>query len=184
MKIKPSVSTRLVTLENQKGLLEQIEIFFEVTSPYSVATQHEIDYGRIETRTCSAIDNLKFFDDYKDWPGLKTLVRVESTRTIKSTKKEAHSIRYYISSKKVDAEVINKDIRSHWAIENKLHWVLDVTFKEDASRKRKGDSAANSALMSKIALTRIEKCDLKKSRSLKRAKAALSDKYREKLLAI
>jgi predicted transposase YbfD/YdcC len=125
-----------------------------------------------------------FFDDYKDWPGLQTLIKVEAERTIKNTDKKEHSTRYYISSKNANAEVFNDNIRSHWAIENKLHWVLAVTFQEDASRKHKGSSAVNSTLISKMALALIEKCDDKKSRPYKRNKCALSNAYREKILNI
>jgi predicted transposase YbfD/YdcC len=170
--------------ENQKGLLAQIEKVFKITQPCSVDTDHDLGHGREETRKCSTITNLDFFDDYKDWPGLKTLIKVDAARTIKQTGKTENSTRYYISSKTAEADVFNRNVRSHWAIENKLHWVLDVTFGEDASRKRKGNSAENFALVTKIALTLLQKNGDKRSKPSKRLKAALSDAYREKLLEI
>lgn len=170
--------------ENQKGLLEQIEKVFKITQPCSTHIQYDLGHGREETRKCSVVSNLNFFDDYKDWPGLKTLVKVDSERTIKNTGKKENSTRYYISSKKATAQGFNQNVRSHWAIENKLHWVLDVTFNEDASRKRQGNSATNFALFSKIALALIEKCEEKISRPQKRLRAALSDSFREKILRI
>ena len=170
--------------ENQKGLLEQIEKVFKITQACSIHTDHDLGHGREETRKCSTITNLNFFDDYKDWPGLKTLIKVDATRTIKQTGKTENSTRYYISSKTAEADVFNRNVRSHWEIENKLHWVLDVTFGEDASRKRKGNSAENFALVTKIALTLLQKSEDKRSKPSKRLKAALSDAYREKLLGI
>ncbi len=171
--------------ENQKGLLEQVDKVFSITKPHSIDTQNDMGHGRIEKRTCSVIDDLKFFDDYKDWPGISSLIKIEAERKFKnSSKKKESSTRYYISNKNANAEIFNNDIRSHWGIENKLHWVLDVTFKEDASRKRKGNSASNFSLISKMALTVIEKCNEKIPRTRKRLKAMLNDKYREKLLGI
>lgn len=170
--------------DNQKGLLEQIEKVFTITGVSSEHTSNDIGHGRVEQRTCSVIDNLEFFDDYKDWPGLKTLVRVQAKRIDKQTGEEENSTRYYISSKCAEAKVFNRDIRSHWAIENKLHWVLDVNFKEDHSRKRKGNSAANFGIISKVALTLIERYPPKKPRTWKRLKASFNDRIREQILTI
>lgn len=177
--------------DNQKGLLEQIEKVFNITAAASTHTQHSLGHGRMEQRTCSVISDLQFLDDYKDWPGITSFIRVEAKREMKNTGKTESSTRYYISSKKASAEVFNQQIRSHWAIENKLHWVLDVNFKEDASRKRKGDSAQNFGLISKIALTLIERHRQagtgkisKTPRSRIRTKAALNDRIREKILGI
>ncbi|MCP4492414.1 MAG: ISAs1 family transposase, partial [Gammaproteobacteria bacterium] len=169
---------------NQKGLFDQTEKVFEITEPASCYIQNDMGHGRIEKRVCSVIDDLTFFDDYKDWPGIKSLIRVEAQRTNKTSGKEENSIRYYISSKKAAAEVFNQDIRSHWAIENKLHWILDVNFKEDASRKRKGNSASNFSIMTKIALMLIEKNKDKIPRSQKMQRAAFNADFREKLLGI
>jgi len=170
--------------ENQKGLLTQIEKVFGITQPCSTNTEHSLGHGRVEKRICSVIDDLRFFDDYKDWPGITSLLKIEAEREDKRSGKKEVNTRYYISSKTATAKTFNKDIRSHWAIENKLHWVLDVAFNEDASRKRKGNSAANFSLFSKIALALIEKCEEKIPRTRKRLKAMLNDTYREKLLGI
>ncbi|WP_152001204.1 ISAs1 family transposase, partial [Imperialibacter sp. EC-SDR9] len=129
--------------ENQKGLLNQVEKVFTITAPEDKFTSNSVDHGRVETRTCSVISNFQFFDDYQDWPGIKSLIKVEAQRYMKDSGKTEASIRYYISSLTQSAQQINTAIRDHWAIENKLHWVLDVVFNEDASRKRKGNSAAN-----------------------------------------
>jgi len=170
---------------NQKALMEQVEKVFNIAAVSSQHTNNNIDHGRIEQRTCRTINDLTFFDDYKDWPGLKSLVQIKATRVDKFTGKKESSIRYYISSKIADASTFNHDIRAHWAIENKVHWVLDVTFGEDKSRKRKGDSAKNASLVSKIALALIEQHqDGKATRPEKRLNALLNDAYREKILKI
>lgn len=167
---------------NQKGLLEQVEKVFKITSIASQAEGHQIDHGRFEIRKCSVITDLTHFNDDKDWPGIKSLIRIDASR--KGDLKTEEQIRYYISSKQAEAECFNDHIRSHWAIENKLHWVLDVDFNEDSSRKRKGNSAFNFNLVSKIALGLIEKSDSKLPRSRQRTKAAFDTVFREKLLRI
>lgn len=169
---------------NQKGLLEQVEKVFEITS---LASQHEdknIDHGRYEARKCSVINDLRHFDDYKDWPGIKSLIRIESTRESRQTQKIEQQTRYYISSQGADAKLFNSQVRSHWHIENKLHWVLDVDFNEDKSRKRKGNSAFNFNMISKIALSLIEQSNSKLPRSRQRTKAAFDPLFRQKLLRI
>lgn len=174
--------------DNQKGLSEQIKKVFDITAKDPIHTKHDLDHGRIEQRTCSVITNLQFLDDCKSWPGIVSLIRVEAQRAIKNSDKQESSIRYYISSKKASAEVFNAQIRSHWAVENNLHWTLDVEFREDDSRIRKGDSPENFSLMSKIALNLIERFrnHMPKPISINRIrnKAALSDDLREQILGI
>jgi len=169
---------------NQKGLLEQIEKVFKKTEPESTHDWNDLGHGRLEQRQCDVITNLDFLDDCQDWPGLKCIVRVKSERTTKRTGKKETSERYYISSKVSNAEVFNHNIRQHWAIENNLHWSLDVNFKEDSCKKRIGHSAANFGLFTKIALTLLEKYEAKKSKRRKRLNVLLDDRLREKLLGI
>ena len=78
-------------------------------------------------------------------------------RFLKVSKKTETETRYYISSKNESAVYFQKNIRSHWGIENKLHWMLDVVFHEDQSRKRAGNAAQNFSLINKIALTLLKK---------------------------
>jgi len=169
---------------NQKGLLEQIENVFIITQPTSCATQNSVGHGRGETRTCRVIEDFQFFDDYKNWPGIKSLIQVCAQRIDKNSGETQTSTRYYISSVQQSAEQLNQHIRLHWAIENKLHWVLDVNFKEDNSRRRKGNSAENFNIFSKIAINLLAKHPEKNSKNGKRLKAILSNKYREQILGI
>jgi predicted transposase YbfD/YdcC len=146
--------------------------------------QHNLDHGRVEQRECAVISNLNHLDGYQNWPGIQTIIRIQSQRIQKRTGEKKNSTLYYISSKTGSATNFNQDIRAHWGIENKLHWSLDVSFKEDNSRKRKGHSAANFALFSKITLNLLNNCPTKMSKNSKRLKALLDDNFREKLLAI
>lgn len=182
--LKKEADYILQVKNNQKGLLEQIEKVFEITKPSSSNKSHDLGHGRSEIRTCQVVEDFTFFDDYKDWPGICSLVKIHAERTDKQTGKLESSNRYYISSRTDSAENFNQNIRSHWAIENKLHWVLDVTFNEDRSRKRKGKSAENFGIFTKIAINMLNKVQDKLSKPSKRIQAMLSDQYREKLLGI
>ena len=174
---------------NQKTLLEQIEKVFEITSIRDTHSCQDLDHDRIEQRRCEVITDLTHLDECEGWHGLKTLIRIKASRFHKSSGKTEQCTRYYISSRVDSAQAFNEYIRSHWAIENKLHWSLDVTFREDQSRKRVGNSAVNFGLITKIALTLVNNCELKKgvkkvSKKNKRLNAALSDSFREHLLQI
>jgi len=181
--IKKDADYILMVKDNQKNLKVQIEETFEMQKSQNVNITTDFGHGRIETRTCSVINDLSLLDKQKDWEGLKSIIRITSERIIKKTQKESIEQRYYITSLDADAVKINKAVRSHWSIENNLHWNLDVLFKEDASLKKKGDSPINFNIITKIALTLIEReKSTKMSKNSKRLKAALDDKYRMKIL--
>jgi predicted transposase YbfD/YdcC len=172
----------LMVKDNQKGLREQVEHLFTITAGVR-DTQYDVGHGRVETRVCEVIDDLRFLDISEEWHGLKSVVKVQSERYDKKTGKMSHQDRYYISSLPVDAKYINNAVRQHWAIENNLHWSLDVIFKEDESLKKKGNSALNYGLMAKMALVLIEKETTPKlSKPNKRYRAALDDDFRAKIL--
>ena len=117
----------------------------------------------------------------KQWSGLKTLIRVEASRTVKD--RETKETRYYISDEEgFSAAYYNALVRGHWGIENHLHWHLDVTFKEDASRARKGNAPENFSTLRKLALQIIKDQNDKLSIRKRRLKAAYDIKYLEKLI--
>ena len=175
----------LAVKANQKELHTQVIKVFSKNRPDSFNITEDAGHGRVETRTCDVIDNLTFLDTKERWAGLRTIVRIKSERYDKYTKKTCSETRYYISSLEANAAKLNNAIRKHWTVENNLHWTLDVIFKEDESLKKKGDSPVNFNIVRKIALAMIEKEDsIKKSKNVKRLKAALDDKYREKVLSI
>lgn len=142
----------LALKDNQADLLEEVidEFRFSKTEDSSV----DLDYGhgRIETRVCSIIRNFDLVESHTKWKGLKSIIRIEATRDFKGTQRIEKSIRYYISSLDKSAEEIQKIVRSHWAIENKLHWTLDVAFGEDLNRKRALFASQNFSAINKIAL--------------------------------
>jgi len=168
---------------NQKDVLEQTKKLFNSHSSKEEYCDHNVDHGRIEFRKCEVIENLTFFDDANEWKGLRSIIKITSERTLKSKGTISVEERYYISSLPSKADKINHAVRSHWNIENKLHWNLDVVFQEDKALKKKGNSALNFNIILKTALTIIDReKSTKKSKPTKRLKAALSDKYREKIL--
>lgn len=170
---------------NQKTLLEQIEQLFVITQVASRDESLTNDHGRVETRRCSLINDLTFLDERESWPSIASVVKIETERYLKSTQKTTYETRYYISSHKDDAQKLNHIIQGHWSIENRLHWILDVVFQEDSSRRRMGNSAANFNIISKIALGLIEKTPHKKiSKRIRRLKAAFDPIFREKVLNI
>ena len=175
----------LMVKKNQKELFEQIEKNFTKLSPSSKHDWRDLGHGRIETRYCRVINDLRFLDAQENWLGLKSIICIDSERIDKSTGKTTHASRYYISSLLYDAQQFNQAIRSHWAIENNLHWSLDVVFKEDDSLKKKGNSALNFNMLTKIALTLLDQeKSTKNSKPAKRLKCALDDKFRNKVLKI
>jgi|TARA_B110000259_G_C13965275_1_gene382387 predicted transposase YbfD/YdcC len=167
---------------NQKTLQQNIEDSFRFFKAGDVSESLDADHGRVEQRTCSVIKNLEHIENSKDWKGIKTIIKIDSIRYFKSTKKQETSTRLYISSLDVSAEKFQEYIRSHWGIENKLHWCLDVAFREDASRKRAGDSAQNFSAINKIALTMLKRDTLKASIMTKRLNAGWNESYLKKIL--
>jgi predicted transposase YbfD/YdcC len=175
----------LAVKENQKELHEQVCKMFSGIAKQTTNTQTDVGHGRVETRTCYVVNDLVFMDEKEDWEKLRTVVKIESERFIKREKKTTKETRYYISSLPPDAEKINNAIRKHWSIENKLHWTLDVVFGEDASQKRKKNSAINFNIINKIALALLAKEQTEKlSIRAKRYKASMDIGLREKILRI
>ncbi|GAB6008859.1 ISAs1 family transposase [Dysgonomonas reticulitermitis] len=152
----PKLLELLVLKGNQGNLLEQVEDSFRFLPIRDSNEELDSGHGRVETRRCLVIDDLSLIESKKEWEGLRTLVKIESERYIKSSGKTEKEIRLYISSLVADAKLINQSIRAHWSVENSLHWVLDVGFNEDSSRKRNGFAAQNYSLLNRIALNLLK----------------------------
>ena len=168
---------------NQKTLLEEVHNVFDITKIGSIDQHQDFGHGRIESRTCSVITDLAFLDEKVNWKDLKSIARLERKTFYKKSNKESIETSYYISSAKFSAKKFNQAIRGHWAIENNLHWSLDVLFQEDRSLKKKGNSAKNFNIMTKMALCMIEKEPTPKlSRLNKMKKCAYNQDFREKML--
>ena len=142
---------------NQPKLLEHIEDEFRFGKTIETNTTDDLDHGRMETRKCSIISDFHFIPENNNWCKLNTIIKIESTREFKNSEKPIETaVRYYISNLKANPEDFQKAIRSHWTIENKLHWTLDVAFSEDASRKRAGNATQNFSILNKIALNLLK----------------------------
>lgn len=175
--------------KNQKTLLSDIIGIFEAAEEidffavkYDYCNSTEKKHGRLDVRHCWVITDpeyLSLLSGQGNWVGLKAIVRVKAERE----GSEKAIVRYYITSLDEKAEFLADAVRGHWGIENQLHWVLDVVFREDDSRVRKGNSAENFAVIRHIALNllRSERSS-KRSIKNKRFKCALSTEYLEKVL--
>ena len=168
--------------KNQQELYEQVVGRFERQDIADRDQNIDIGHGRIEKRTCSVIGDLKFIDNAAHWKGLRTIVKIEAERIHKATGELQRETRYYISSLAPEAALINYSVRKHWSIENKLHWMLDVNFGEDKSRKRKDHSSKNYALVIKTALNLIKLKPVKGPWRRQKLRAMLDDNLREELL--
>ena len=167
---------------NQQLLEEGILDTIRFNKPASSDVDVDCGHGRIETRKCYVYNNLEMIQGADQWDGLKTIFRIDSERTLKSTGETSIQTRYYISSMEVSAKQFNRYVRSHWAIENNLHWTLDVVFGEDLSRKRKGYAAQNFNTVRKTVMAMlVNEKQWKASKKRKRLKAMQNEKYREGL---
>ena len=185
--IKKEADYILAVKENQKQLLQEIIDEFKFSKEIEVDTNIDIGHGRIETRKCSVISNFLFIENKDEkWKKLNQVIKIESIREFKNSDKPAEkATRYYISSLENNAHEYQKNIRSHWGIENKLHWTLDVSFSEDSSRKRNKNAAQNYSVLLKIALNLLknEKTE-KQGIAGKRLKAGWNENYLLKVLNV
>lgn len=175
---------------NQSGLFEDVQWLFEQAQ--SVQFQdvaHDFtqtidkDHGRIEMRRCWVLaeSGLDYLVQKPHWPGLRSVVMLERERKINGqNSRETH---YYISSLDADAAKILAAIRTHWTIENNLHWVLDVAFDEDASRIRKDHAPQNFSLLRHMALNLLGQDKTTKAGiAAKRKKAGWNDAFLLRIL--
>lgn len=173
----------LMVKNNQQELKEQVEKVLNRGNAAHSATDTDFGHGRIETRKCTVTQDVTFLDGKEEWSKMRSVIKVESERIIKKAGEISAETRYYISTLQADPKRLNASIRSHWAIENNLHWSLDVIFGEDDQLKRKGYSAQNFNIINKVALGLLEQeKTCKGSKPNKRIKAALSDAYRVTVL--
>ncbi|GAB1858654.1 hypothetical protein MHTCC0001_34940 [Flavobacteriaceae bacterium MHTCC 0001] len=175
----------LMVKDNQGELKGQVEKVFNIQDSEQTHVEENLDHGRIEKRTCEVISRLDFLDTKEDWKALRSIIKVTSERTQKKTGEHSCQTRYYISSLQRDAKIINRSVRSHWAIENNLHWNLDVIMKEDGQLNYKGNAPENMNMVKKMVLGMLaNEKTFKKSKAKKMKKALIDDNYRELLLKI
>jgi predicted transposase YbfD/YdcC len=174
---------------NQGNLYKDVKKFFKhahqmdwegIEYSYDDGTSaghHRIEYRQVWVVPIAQIPKLA---NAKKWAGFKSIVMVRRKRTLWNGETDNPS--YYISSLEPDAALIAHSIRSHWSIENSLHWVLDVTFNEDHSRIRMGYGPENVALLRRLCINLIKQHPSKDSIKTKRFRAALSREFLVELL--
>src|SRR5271165_4446594 len=173
---------------NQGTLREDVELFAAEQKANGFKdtkiSHHETvdgDHGRIETRSYTAIHDVAWLNERHDWPGLQSVVMVESRREIGD--KIERETRFYITSLVWLAHQIGPVIRSHWAVENSLHWVMDMIFRDDECRVRTNHAPANFTTLKHIAHNLIRRAPGKDSLRLRRKVAAWDDDFLASLLA-
>lgn len=178
----------LALKENHKTLYEDTVAFFNDMESmkkqgysFEEKTTTDGDHGRIETRKYVTTADIDWLHDKESWPGLQSLGMVDSIREMNG--ESSHEKRYYISSLGSNAERFGEAVRGHWGIENSVHWVLDIAFREDESRIRKGCGPENFAAIRHIALNllRTDKT-FKGSIKSKRLNAAMDPRYLEHVM--
>lgn len=181
--------------DNQPGLADALKLWFDAADsgkldrPYWDDIQTEKDHGRIETRRCLVTNDVAWLrEQHQQWSGLQSLIMVESTREIigrNGTGYASVERRYYISSLPAKAAMLGKTVRAHWGIENSMHWVLDVAFREDDCRIRIGEAAQNFAVLRRIALNLLKNDKTTKlGVANKRLKAGWNVNYLSKLMGL
>lgn len=178
----------LALKNNQPTLAEDVRLFDAEQSAANFADaaveQTETvdgDHGRIETRKVTVYQDVTWLQERHAWPGLKSVIKVESRR--ETGEKIETETRFYLASAVLTAIVAAAFVRGHWGIENSLHWVLDMVMRDDESRVRTGNAAANLAIIKHIAYNLIRRGKGKHSFRSKRKLAAWDEDYLLSLLA-
>ena len=172
---------------NQGSLREDVELFATeqkaknfADTKISQATTIDADHGRIETRTTTVINDIEWLQKNHNWPGLKSIVMVESTREIAGVFE--HETRFYITSLVMLAALLGPVVRSHWAIENSLHWVLDMIFRDDECRVRTNHAPANFTTIKHMAHNLLRRPSGKDSFRVRRKIAGWDDEFLASLI--
>ena len=175
-------------LSNRGTLHEDVELFAAeqkaVGFKDTTVSRNETvdgDHGRIEIRTTTVIHDVDWLRNRHNWPGLAGVVVIESER--ESGDKRERETRFYITSLALTAGLLAPIVRSHWAIENSLHWVLDMVFRDDECRLRTNHAPANFCTIKHMAQNLIRRAPGKNSLRLKRKTAGWDDEFLAALIA-
>ena len=173
---------------NQGSLRDDVEVFVaeQKANDFKDTTisRHETvdgDHGRIETRKTTVIHDVAWLQERHNWPGLNGIVIVESRREIDG--KIERQTRLYITSLLLLAAQLGSIVRSHWAVENSLHWVMDMVFRDDECRVRTDHAPANFTTIKHMALNLLRNAKGKDSLRLRRKVAAWDDDFLASLIA-
>lgn len=172
---------------NQPALQDDIELFVKEQKSVNFAQAKistfqtiDADHGRIETRHATLIHDVDWLQDRHDWPGLKAVIVIDSTREIGA--KSERETRLYLTSSPLSATELAPMVRDHWAVENSLHWVLDMAFKDDESRVRTDQAPENFVTLKHMAANLARKTPGRDSIRLRLKTAAWDDDYLASLI--
>jgi predicted transposase YbfD/YdcC len=179
----------LAVKANQPGLMGEIERFFADAPAQSLDTNTELDkgHGRVEERIVRVSDDIGWLDGERRFPGEYRFPKIAALASVEARVHEKGATRvqrrFYITSRKMGAVETARAGRGHWAIENSLHWVLDMVFREDRARSRTGHGPANMAVVRHFALNLVRAADDKRSIKLRRKKAGRNPQYLANILS-
>lgn len=163
----------LALKNNQKGLYEDVSLYFQEAiknnfkeEPHEYYETVEKGHGRLEKRQYWLVTEIDWLKLNHDWHGLESIGMVRSQREIDGNLTE--ECRYYITSLTKDVKEFAEAVRSHWSVENSLHWVLDVVFREDESRIRKGNGAENMTMLRHLAINLLKQSEEKLTKKYKK----------------
>ena len=167
---------------NRPRMMREVADYFaEPPAPLAVFETTDADHGRLELRRHRVSHEVgwlfseRAYPDAPRMPGLAAIACVEAERTVNG--ETTHAVRYYLSSARLTPERFAAAVRAHWAIENSLHWVLDMTFDEDRARNRKDNAPENLAILRKLALNVMRKARPGISIRRKRNRSGWSDTF-------
>ncbi len=178
----------LAVKDNQPSLRAEIESYFDMAPQAEIdsVVDHDKGHGRVESRRCLVSHNVDWMTSNRRFAGeyrfakLAAIAMIEAT--VEKRGEQTCERRFYISSAPLGAERFASAVRAHWAIENSLHWVLDVVFKEDLSRLRKGHGAKNMAIARHFAINLVRNATDRKSIKTRRKVASWNQDYLNAIL--
>lgn len=173
----------LAVKDNQPTLHADVKSYFDTAPAHEVERAETLgkDHGRLESRAHAVSHNLDWYASARSYPGAPRFPRIATIGEVASRIERAGKVeserRTYISSRVLSAQAFAAAVRSHWAIENNLHWTLDVTFNEDQSRLRAGHGARNMAVVRHFALNLVRQVNDKRSIKRRRKRASWDPQY-------
>jgi len=187
-KIRGSGADYVLALKgNQSTLEEDVRRFFcdpALAATCALITTTDFGHGRIEERQCLVTEDIDWLRQmHPNWIDLRSIAAIISTRTDKVTGETSVEMRCYIASLPADPKSILDATRSHWSVENNLHWQMDVTFHDDLSRARDKNLALNFSVLKHAALNALKRCSAKLSIKSKRRKSCLNNDFLAAALA-
>ena len=179
----------LAVKANQPGLMSEMERFFAATPAERLDVDVEADkgHGRVEERRTVVATDIDWLSGDRRYPGEYRFPKLAAVAMVEAVVHAKGGIRrerrFYVASRALSAAEFAAAVRGHWMIENSLHWVLDVVFKEDLARTRTGHGPANMAVIRHFAINLVRAADDKKSLKLRRKRAGWDTTYLAKILA-